>query len=67
MENIAPHLLILGTVNDTAIERSELLQDTSHVPVPKELIQRLQTLGYSSPQEARRQFIQKELYKRGAV
>lgn len=67
MENLALHLLILGTVNDTTIARSELLRDTSHVPVPKELTQRLQTLGYASSQEARRQIIQKELYKRGAV
>lgn len=67
MENLALHLLILGTVNDTTIARSELLRDTSHIPVPKELTQRLQTLGYASSQEARRQIIQKELYKRGAV
>lgn len=49
MENPALHLLILGTVSDSTIVRSELLQDTSHVPVPKELPQRQpqrQTLGY---------------------
>lgn len=68
MENPALHLLILGTVSDSTVVRSELLQDTSHVPVPKELPQRQpqRRLATSSPQEANWQLIQKELYKGAA-